>query len=567
MAGLEVSSASSRTRWGFLSPLARAQYTALAWVQSRMFVNSFRTRRGAMEFGAHVLVFVIFCLIAGGPAFGLGFGAWVAMSHGSGLAISVLLWVLFLAWQFFAALMPALGGQNPELSHLLRYPVSFGSWIVLYLVYGLAAPSTLIGIVWATAIGIGIGIARPDLFPWTTLALALFVFFNLLLARTILAWIERWLAQRRTREIVTAVFLFLALAAQVFNPVYRQDPHSRPFSSIHKKTVSRIASRALEVQKFLPPGLVINSIDLRTRHPLQATEDLFWLGLYTLGAGALLALRLRSESRGENLSEAPRRATRARARAKLRSPALLDFSGPIAAVFEKDLRYLLRSGPMLYNLAAPLVMVVVFGGALRGGKASGIRLEYALPIGMVWAFLGLTRLIYNNLGSEGDGIQFFFLSPTPLRTVILGKNFFHIVLLLLEVVVISSLVIFRFGLPAPSVAAATLAWLLFAIPANFAVGNLLSITMPYRVNMARIRRETGAVGNSLVSMLTQFGILAAGAAVIAPFAFLGHPWWATPVLLVLAAISFFLYLQGLGNVDRMAERRRESLTLEIMKTS
>jgi ABC-2 type transport system permease protein len=236
-------------------------------------------------------------------------------------------------------------------------------------------------------------------------------------------------------------------------------------------------------------------------------------------------------------------------------------------VFEKDLRYLLRSGPMLYNLAAPLVMAVVFGGAMRGGKASSIRVEYALPIGMVWAFLGLTRLICNNLGAEGDGIQFYFLSPTPMRTVILGKNFFHLLLFLLEAVLVSGLVIFRFGLPAPSIAAATLAWLLFAIPANFAAGNLLSINMPYRVNMARIRRETGAMGNGLLSMLAQFGILAVGAAVLAPCAFLGHNWWPTPVLLGLAVVALFVYLRVLGNVDRMVQSRMESLTLEIMKTT
>jgi ABC-2 type transport system permease protein len=193
--------------------------------------------------------------------------------------------------------------------------------------------------------------------------------------------------------------------------------------------------------------------------------------------------------------------------------------------------------------------------------------EYALPIGMVWAFLGLTRLICNNLGAEGDGIQFYFLSPTPMRTVILGKNFFHLLLFLLEAVLVSGLVIFRFGLPAPSIAAATLAWLLFAIPANFAAGNLLSINMPYRVNMARIRRETGAMGNGLLSMLAQFGILAVGAAVLAPCAFLGHNWWPTPVLLVLAVVALFVYLRVLGNVDRMVQSRMESLTLEIMKTT
>jgi ABC-2 type transport system permease protein len=566
MADVEAAPPRPASRRGFFSPLARGQYAALAWVQSRMFVNSFRTRRGAMEFGAHVLVFLIFALIAAGPAFGLGFGAWAAASHGRILGISVLLWVLFLAWQFFAALAPALGGQNPELSHLLRYPVSFSSWIALYLIYGLAAPSTLIGIIWATAIGIGISIARPDLFLWTAFTLALFVIFNLLLARMILAWIERWLAQRRTREIVTAIFLFLALGAQLLNPVYRQDPHKRPFTNIKKTTISRIANDFMEGQKVLPPGLAINSINLAgEHHPFQASEDILWLGFYTLGAGGLLALRLRSESRGENLSEAPRRSSKVRA--GTRSRTLLDFSGPIAAVFEKDVRYLMRSGPMLYNLAAPLVMVFVFGGAMRGGQFSSIRIEYALPIGTVWAFLGLTRLICNNLGMEGDGIQFYFLSPTPMRTVILGKNFLHLMLFLLEAILISAVVFYRFGLPAPSVAAATLAWLLFAVPANFAVGNLLSITMPYRVNLSRIRRETGAVGNGLTSMLTQLAILAVGALVLAPCALLGYPWLATPIFLVLAAIAAFVYLRVLASVDGMIQSRMDSLTLAVMKTT
>ena len=565
MAGVENSPSRPPAATGFLSPLARQQYAAIAWVQLRTFINSLRTRRGSLEFGAQVLVFFFFCLIAGGPAFGLGFGAWAAAAHGRFLGIALELWVLLLSWQFFAALAPALGGQNPELGHLLRYPVSFGSWIALYLIYGLAAPSTLIGIVWAIAIAIGISVARPDLLLWTILTLALFVFFNLLLARTILAWIERWLAQRRTREIVTAIFLFLALAAQVFNPVYHQNPHSHPFSDVRKQDVDRVADRVMNVQRFLPPGLAVNAIQRMAQHdPLYALEDLLWLGCYTLAAGSLLGLRLQSESRGENLSEAPRR--RATATRKLGRPAL-DFAGPIAAVIEKDLRYLLRSGPMLYNLAAPLVMVFVFGGALRGGSqfTSSIRLEYALPIGMVWAFLGLARLISNNLGMEGDGLQFYFLSPTPMRTVFLGKNFLYLALFLLEAVLISAVVIYRFGFPVPSVAAATLAWLLFAIPANFAIGNLLSITMPYRINMARMRREPGSVGNNLTSFCTQFGVLAVGAIVIAPCAIIGEPWLPVPIFLVLAAASFFLYLRVLGSVDRMVQSRMDSLTLEVMK--
>jgi hypothetical protein len=68
-------------------------------------------------------------------------------------------------------------------------------------------------------------------------------------------------------------------------------------------------------------------------------------------------------------------------------------------------------------------------------------------------------------------------------------------------------------------------------------------------------------------VLAQFGILAVGAAVLAPCAFLGHNWWPTPVLLGLAVVALFVYLRVLGNVDRMVQSRMESLTLEIMKTT
>lgn len=550
---------------GFLSRRARDQYAALAWVQTRIFVHSLRTRRGGFELGARVATFFIFTGIAIGPSIGLGIGAWAAAAHGRMLGIGILLWVLFGAWQGFAALAPALAGQNPELSHLLRYPVSFGSWILLYLIYGLVAPSTLIGLLWTTAIGVGISIARPDLAGWVAGTLVIFAFFNLVLSRTILAWIERWLAQRRTREIVTGLFLLVALAGQALNPALHQGAFGSP-SSAHLQTLQRVVDRVWLAQGIFPPGVATNSIGSAMHgRALPAAESLLALCLYSAGAAGLLTIRLRAESRGENLSEAPRRSTPAKARARAARGSLIHFSGPVAAVFEKDLRYLMRSGPMLYNLAVPLVMVVVFGGTMRGGGMYGLRLRYALPLGMVWAFLGLTRLISNNLGAEGDGIQFFFLSPTPMRTVILGKNLLHLTLFLMEAAVITSIVLFRFGAPAPSIAAATAAWVLFAVPANLAAGNLLSIKMPYRVNLARIRRETGALGNGFTSMLVQFSIIAIGGVVLAATAFIGHPWLATPLLLFLASLSLLVYGRVLSSVDGMVQSRRDSLLLEIAK--
>jgi ABC-2 type transport system permease protein len=549
---------------GPFSPIARQQYAALIWLQSRIFLNGIRTMRGSFELGARILTGFLFFVIAVGPAFGLGFAAWAGVTNGSPLAVAIPLWVLCGVWQVFSALVPALAGQNPDLAHLLRFPVSFSSWILLFLIYGVCTPSTLIGLFWAIGIGIGVTVARPDLFLSTAVTLALLVFFNILLSRTILAWVERWMAQRRTREIFTGIILILALVAQSFNPAFHNYGRRVHGQAAHQGA-PKIPAAVWTVQAALPPGLATAALVQPMRHQGSGTLPLVGLGLYIIAIAGLLVLRLRAESHGENLSEAPR--TASPASHKVRRAPFLDFSGPIAAVFEKDLLYLLRSGPMLYALAAPLVMVFLFGGAMRSGSFGHLRAQYALPLALVWAFLGLTRLVTNNLGGDGQGLYLYFLSPTPLRSVILGKNALHLMLFLLEAVLITGLVIFRFGLPAPSVAGATLAWILFAVPANFAIGNLLSILMPYRMNMSRMRKEPGALGNGLLSTLTQVAVLGIAVLVYLPCAAFDHPWLATPILLALAAVSTFAYLRILANVDRLLQSKQESLLLELARTA
>lgn len=562
MAGLTpVPEISSRA--GAFSALAKRQYAAMIWVQSRIFLNSFRTLRGGFELGARVLSIAFFFVISIGPAIGMGFTAYHVVSRGHTFGIAVLLWIVFLVWQFFTAFSPAIAGQNPDLTHLLRFPVSFGSWMLLYLVYGIASPSTLIGVLWTVGIGTGISIARPSLFLSTALTLAIFVLFNILLSRAILSWIERIMARRRTRELVTGALLVFALAGQALNPALHQHRHRTPFG-LRISTIALILHRARVIQSYLPPGCAADSIAAPPGSDIGAVP-LAGLALYALAAGCLLGVRLRAESLGENLSEAPRRPVIRSTAARERGRRLLDFPGPVAAVFEKDLRYLMRSGPMLYALAAPLVMVFVFGGAIRSSSMSGIRAAYALPLGIVWAFMGLTQLVSNNFGIEGHGLQFYFLSPTPLRTIVLAKNAMHLALFALEAILITGIVIYRFGPPAPSMALATLAWILFAVPLYFTAGNLFSILMPYRVNMTRMRRQEFSLGNGLSSMLAQSVILGIGAAVMLPCAAFGREWLATPILLALAGVSIAVYLAILARIDRFMDSHRESLVRDIAK--
>jgi ABC-2 type transport system permease protein len=527
-----------------------------------MFLNSLRTRRGSFELGARVVMQTFFALVGLGIGVGLGFAAWQIASHDSLRLLAALLWAVFLFWQFVPITIASFQ-ETADLSILLRFPVRFSSYALFYILSGLFDIGSVVGGIALFGIWVGASLAQPRLVIWITLALALFAAFNVLLTRMIFAWIDRWLAQRKTREILGAVFLFLMLGAQLLNPAFHQQ--NRYQRNMTQSRIMREFRAASRVQGALPPGLAANAIARAHRgEPVRSGSNLLYLACFAAAAGAVLAIRLRAEYRGENLGEAPSRSaktTRARSQA-----SRLEGSGPIAAVIEKELHYLTRSGVMLYGFVAPLIIVFLFSGGARGGHGPGFSGQYALPIGVAYSFLGLTRFIYNNLGGEGAGIQLYFLSPTPFRKVMLAKNIVHIMIFLVELALVSLIVAFRSGIPDFQILFLTLCWLLFAMPAQLAIGNILSITMPYRMNMTRMSREQGAAGNGLLSLLVEVLVFAVGVAVYLPLEIAGHAALAAPVLLLLAVGSIFFWLRTLGNAGAMVAARKEALVATLYRT-
>jgi ABC-2 type transport system permease protein len=194
-----------------------------------------------------------------------------------------------------------------------------------------------------------------------------------------------------------------------------------------------------------------------------------------------------------------------------------------------------------------------------------MRVPLGLLFGLAYAFVGFTQFVYNNLGAEGAGIQLLFLSPTPIRTVIMAKNLFHALLFTLDAALVSIVVCWRLGTPPPDALAACAAWVLFALPLHLAAGNVFSLTMPYKVNLGRIGRQKGSQANALLSMLVQVGTLGVGAGVMALCALFGRLWLAIPIFLLLAAGAVVAWMRVLSNVDRMANARRDDLISTLVK--
>jgi len=589
---------------GMFGAEARAQYGALARLRWHMFGNGMRSKKGALELGARAFTFVFYAVGGLGCGVGAGAFAYLMVSGEKWAYLPILFWAVFLAWQGLPIMLASFQEQF-DLGILLRFPIRFGSYFLLYVVFGLLDISTILGGLCCLGLLVGTTVARPELFGWTALGLVVFAAFNILLVRAIFAWIDRWLAQRKTREILGAVFMVLILSVQLLNPAlhrHRQTStnaaQKEDQAEQYRRAKAEFQTRygpwleaANTVQGWLPPGLAAQAVRQAAGHgsglddgageQWGSLESLGVLGLYVLGAGAVLGVRLKAEYRGESLGVAPKRAklvagqdkkgqekaglgVAGQSKARV-GGGLLDGAGPIGAVIEKELRTLLRTLPLLYAIGAPLLLVLVFSSAfIRNGPAQH-TFKLALPLCMVYAQLGFTRLFYNNLGAEGAGIQLYFLSPTPFRTVMLAKNLFHSAMFAVTIVIAGTLAMLRLGVPEAEVLAATGAWLVFSLPANLAAGNVFSLTLPYRVNPGRITRQGGSQASALGALLVQAVVMGLGAAVFGLGWYLEKIWVAVPLFLVMAAGAVVAWMRVLRNADGMANQRRDTLIGTLMK--
>jgi ABC-2 type transport system permease protein len=485
--------------------------------------------------------------------------------------LPILFWAISFLWLVFPLAMASFQ-EHSDLGILLRFPVRFGSYFLLDLISGLMEASTIIGVLCCLGVWLGIVMARPDLYLWTMLGLSIFAVFNILLVRTVFAWIDRWLAQRKTREILGVVFMVLIVCLLVSNSVLNQKRfegttnHKLEAAPLRGTLVRNapLLKTANLAQQWLPPGLGARTLEWAVEQkPVAGSVSLIMLGLWAVVAGSALAGRLKAQYRGQNLSWASSRDESI----GRRDGWTLGGSRPFSAIVEKELRSLMRTVPLLWAMSLPLLFVLVIAGVFHHGFSSDMNsFPFAFPLCVAYALLGFTGLFYNNLGAEGAAIQLLFIFPTPIRTVLLAKNLLHSVLFALVAVAAGVLTCLRLGVPPLAVLAATGAWLVFALPCNLATGIIFSLTLPYRINPGRLARPAGAQANTLPAGLIQLGLLGVGFLVFWICWSSKNQWLSVPIFLALAVGALFVLKRVLHYSDDNANQHRDSLIATLMKT-
>jgi ABC-2 type transport system permease protein len=554
-------------------PSVSQQIRLVAKLRWMLFKNSLRNVKGRLEAVSSAILWLMMTGIVLGGAVFMGIAAYLLATQNRWSWLAVLMWIIFLFWQLYPIFAASVGAQF-DFSNLLRFPLRFSSFLALSLIYGLFDPGAVASIVWLLCMWIGLGMARPAMLPWAFIVLLAFAAMNLFFARMVLVWIEKWLARRRTREILGFVFILIMVSLQLIGPAIEH------FQSRHGQIHAPWLLTFLPIAKALPPGLAGSALQSGAASNFAlAGQSLLFLALYAAAFFWLLRTRLIAQYRGENLSEtsaivrpaAPARtvASRSAANAAASWWEIPGLSRPVAAMFEKEIRYAMRSGIVLLNLLVPILLLVVLAIAPHRAHHSNDFLRHTpqmiFPMAIAYTILIQTNWVFNCFAFEGTGIQFLLLAPVRFRDIMLGKNLFLALLSLIEALLVWAAVSIFFAPPPLLIVIVSFAGLLYATIANCAIGNILSISYPRRLEFGVFRQKRQAGVTVFFSLIVQAVLIGLGALVLALTQTFHRVILAVPIFLAFAVLATVGYRISLGRIDALAMSHRETLTSELCR--
>jgi ABC-2 type transport system permease protein len=408
-------------------------------------------------------------------------------------------------------------------------------------------------------------------------AAILFLFHTVGLSQAINLATAGILRSRRGRDILAVAIPLLMsvfyLVSQLLPGRMAQGHHCSRF----------LESRTWNVISYLPPGLAARAIGGAGRGEfapalgfLLLLAGLSALTLYLAGwlvqlvytgeAGSPAA-RKRAERPAPGGS--PGRALPAEAGAPAPRSWLSRLPPAVAAVADKELKYLFRDPFFKATLSQTVYMLVVVGVMMVQTSRMG---EQGIPgPGRGWFLWGATgmllmtqsQLALNAFGADGAAAAVLFLFPSPRRHILIGKNLvlFAALSVVDLVFVVALCALARQLRLLPEV----LAWTALASVVFVACGNLVSVYFPVRVVIRGwVVRRSSSIG--FAQLATYFvvvlivGMLALPvlASVIVPTYWV-HPFWLALTIPVSIAYVCSLYMFSLHLAERALLEREASI--------
>lgn len=469
----------------------------------------------------------------------------------------------YLMW----ATLPLSVGSSRQFDpgRLLMYPISLRKLFALDLVSELTNLQAVFAIPAIFAIGLGAGLGSGNL------ALAMLVMlptaaFGLALSKWLSTSVGSLTHRRRTRgETLLALIGVLAglggaLVGQLAPVVLR---HAESFKGL----------------RWTPPGAAAFAL---TTGLQKGAETEYVLAIATLCAyTTILILATYWIARRTVLGKGGARRRKDRARLQTESSNYTGWKLPLltpqlAALVEKELRYVLRNAQLRMMVLMPLILIIVrfanpnrFGSdqvSSEGNSFFGDFLIYGHGLmataGVLYVFLILTGLSCNQFAFEEGGMRSLILSPVSRSQILIGKNISTTVVALVFSITLLTInqLVFR-DLTMEALLFVGLSFLIFA-PSISIVGNWLSVRFPKRMKFGKRLNVSGVVGLLIVPILI---LLALPPLVAVAFGYFSQSLlieYATLATLAGLAIGFYLLVI---DVQGRSLQRREVDILEAVR--
>lgn len=467
------------------------------------------------------------------------------------LALSYLLW----------ATLPLSIGSSRQFDpgNLLLYPISFRKLFAIDFISEATSLQSIFAIPAILALGVGAGLGRGNLAGGLFVAL-LAVLFGIALSKWISISVGSLIRRKRTRgeTLLALIGVVAGLGGALFGQI-------APVLFRHAESVSAL--------RWTPPGAIAYALThgLGQGHFAGYILAMIALSAYVLGfVGLTYWLSRRAVLGGGR----PRRIREKRVvqatvtytgwKIPLMSPAL-------SAVVEKELRYLMRNAQARMLILAPMILIVVrlvnrrrfdrMGSTSGAFAAEFFKYGEGLMAtgGLLYVFLILGGLFFNQFALEQGGMRTLILSPVDRKVILMGKNIAisTMALIFSGGYMLVNEIVFR-DLSPSALLFVALNFVIF-VPLISIAGNSLSLRFPKRMKFGKRLNSSGAVGLLMIPMFFVLALppLAATAAGYVAQSLLIE--YAT--LIVLAALSIGFYLLLISSQGELLQRRE----LEILE--
>lgn len=556
----------------------------LLWLKWTLLWRGYRNSR--MKLVGTILTMLVF-----GPlSVGAGFLVWFLGTHLPDRMVPLVardvLGAIYLLW----IVTPLLGFQLNEsydLTKLFVYPLPYTQIFLGSVLGGLLDLPVLLTLPTFAALLVLFSPTISALLI-NILLLLLFLGHTLALGQAVTVALMGFLRSRRFRDITIVLFPIIGIAYYIGQRAFLSQLGLGQMDHLLDAPVWHIAD-------LLPPGFASDGLYAAAQGaflpPLYSLLVLTAFSALTLWAAAGTLERLYLGDAGPIQIQPPAPA----AGLAGSRPIAAEFGNDrasrlppdIAAVARKEWVYLRREPQykamamqMVYVLVAIAIPILLPSAASPGlGRRAMLESDWFLPGVSATLLLGLLPLLFNLWGLEGAAITVLLSFPTRRRSLMLGKNLAHAVVLLAVSVLglLGAAILTGHARTLPLAFAETLV----AAPLLLAAGNLVSARFPHRMlvrGQSWKRGNPSAAGGAdgagcayaflymLAYGATFAALLPALAAVAVPLALGLSPAWYALTLPLALCYSGGLYLVFLPAAESLLLRREPEIIARLVTT-